>query len=320
MADAALQSPQPAPAAAPAKFDDLMLSMDVVDTLRHQEAFVARELNEDQREQELIERLRKIYRDQGIEVSDEIIAEGVKALKESRFVYTPPKPGFGVTLAKLWIARGRIGTALAASLGALGALWMGYYLLVDRPARVEAQKAQFEISQTLPKALDDAFSAVLVEAKAPEARPKAEQLAADGRAALARDDVAGARTALAGLVQLRADLRRSYQIMIVSRPSEPSGIYRNPPRNPGQQNYYLIVEAIGPDGRPISLPVTSEEDGSIKDVTKWAIRVSQPVFDSVRRDKQDDGIVQNRLVGQKQRGYLNVTYSIPVSGGAIYKW
>ncbi|WP_091682425.1 DUF6384 family protein [Methylocapsa palsarum] len=320
MADAALQSPAGASSPAPAQFDDLMLSMDVVDTLRHQEAFVARELNEDQREQELIERLRKIYRDQGIEVSDEIIAEGVKALKESRFVYTPPKPGFGVSLAKLWIARGRIGTGLAAVAGALGALWMGYFFFVERPARIEALRAQIEISQTLPKALDDAFSAVLAEAKTPDAKPKAEQFAADGRAALARQDASGARTALAGLDQLRADLRRSYQIMIVSRPSEPSGIYRNPPRNPGQQNYYLIVEAIGPDGRPISLPVTSEEDGTTKDVTKWAIRVNQQVFESVRRDKQDDGIVQNRLVGQKRRGYLDVNYSIPVSGGAIFKW
>src|SRR4051794_26200209 len=89
------------------KLDDLMLSMDVVDTLRHQESLVTRELNEDQKEAELIERLRKIYRDQGIEVSDRIIQEGVKALKDSRFVYTPPKPGLGTTLATLYVQRGR---------------------------------------------------------------------------------------------------------------------------------------------------------------------------------------------------------------------
>ena len=40
------------------KLDDLMLAMDVVDTLRHEERLVSRELNEAARESELVERLR----------------------------------------------------------------------------------------------------------------------------------------------------------------------------------------------------------------------------------------------------------------------
>jgi hypothetical protein len=73
----------------PQTLDDVMIAMDVVDTLRHREDLVRRELNEEGRESELIARLRQIYHDQGIEVPDKVLAEGVKALKDSCFVYTP---------------------------------------------------------------------------------------------------------------------------------------------------------------------------------------------------------------------------------------
>jgi hypothetical protein len=294
--------------------------MDVVDTLRHQDSFVARELDEDARERELIARLRKIYRDQGIEVSDATIEEGVKALKESRFVYTPPKPGLGVTLARLWIARGRIGSVLAGLIGAIGLAWMAYYFSVQRPAALRAERAEVELSQTLPKALDAAYAGVLAEAKTPAAAPKAGQLLTDGKSALARGDSAGATAALTGLEQLTADLRQSYQLMIVSRPGERSGVFRIPDRNTGARNYYLIVEAIGPDGRPIEMPITSEEDGATKTVTKWGLRVDQKVYDAVAADKAADGIIQNRKVGEKRRGFLNVDYAIPTTGGAITGW
>jgi hypothetical protein len=322
MADAlapALAGAESAPAQ-PVKLDDLMLAMDVVDTLRHQDSFVARELDEDARELELIARLRKIYRDQGIEVSDATIEEGVKALKESRFVYTPPKPGLGVTLARLWIARGRIGAVLAGLIGAIGLAWMAYYFAVQRPAALRAERAEVELTQTLPKALDAAYAGVLAEAKTPAAAPKAEQLFADGKSALARGDAAGATAALTGLEQLTADLRQSYQLMIVSRPGERSGVFRIPDRNTGARNYYLIVEAIGPDGRPIEMPITNEEDGATKTVTKWGLRVDQKVYDAVAADKAADGIIQNRKVGEKRRGFLNVDYAIPTTGGAITGW
>src|SRR5918997_1445828 len=84
---------EPAVAAGkPHTLDDVMMAMDVVDTLRHREDLVRRELSEENREAELIARLRKIYQDQGIDVPDSVLADRVKALEESRFVYTPPPP------------------------------------------------------------------------------------------------------------------------------------------------------------------------------------------------------------------------------------
>jgi hypothetical protein len=89
--------------------DEVMLAMDVVDTLRRRERLVKRELDAEGREEDLKERLRKIYHAQGIEVPDHILEEGVAALKEDRFVYKPPLEGLGIKLARLYVARGRWG-------------------------------------------------------------------------------------------------------------------------------------------------------------------------------------------------------------------
>jgi hypothetical protein len=312
---------------APQSLDELMLAMDVVDTLRHQDDLIARELSEEQRDTEFLERLRQIYQGQGIAVPDRVLQEGVQALKERRFVYTPAGPSFARTVAELWIDRRRIGRGFLTVLAVLGFIWGAYHLGVERPAQERAAQAQaqaertrVELSETLPRALEQGHADVLEEAKVPAAREKADRILADGRMAIARGDAAGARQAIDDLEVLRADLRREYILRIVSRPGEPSGIWRIPQRNPTGRNYYLIVEPVTPDGRILSLPVTSEEDGRTVTASKWGIRVSEDLVEQVRQDKNDDGIVQRNRLGNKRRGYLEIDYLMPVLGGAITRW
>ena len=47
------------------ELNEVMLAMDVVDTLRHQQSLVDRELGTDDHDQALIAKVRKIYVDQG---------------------------------------------------------------------------------------------------------------------------------------------------------------------------------------------------------------------------------------------------------------
>jgi hypothetical protein len=115
-------------------------------------------------------------------------------------------------------------------------------------------------------------------------------------------------------------LRREYTLRIVSRPGEPTGVWRVPQRNPAGRNYYLVVEPVAPDGRILSLPVTSEEDGRTVTASKWGVRVSEDVALQVQRDKGDDGIVQRNRLGEKRRGSLDVDYLMPVLGGTITRW
>ncbi len=64
--------------------DDIMLAMDVVDTLRHQQLLVERELNADDRDEKMKQRLREIYASQGIDVPDDVLEQGVAALSIER--------------------------------------------------------------------------------------------------------------------------------------------------------------------------------------------------------------------------------------------
>ena len=307
-------------AAPAAPLDEVMLAMDVVDTLRHRQDLVVRELSGEARERQLIERLRDVYHQQGIEVPDHILKEGVAALAESRFVYTPPTGGFGVALARLYVSRGRWGKPLFAVLLAL-VIGLGGYFLGYRPWR-EAQTAQAreELTQVLPAQMDALYQAVFEETKVQQAVNEAEELRTRGKSAASEGDRAAAESAIAGLTTLRDTLRQNYSIKVVNRPDVQSGVWTIPEVNTEATNYYLIVEALDPEGRALSLPILNEENGQTETASVWGVRVPESVYDSVAADKQDDGIIQRNVVGLKQYGFLDVDYVIPVLGGAITQW
>lgn len=418
---APLVAAEPAdPAGAAIALDQLMLAMDVVDTLRHQQDLVDQALAEDSRSAALIERIRGIYANQGIEVPDSVIAEGVDALRRDRFVYQPPAARWSRRLAGLWVERWRWAKrgALAAILGTV--LWAGIDIprqLAER-RQASAQSAQLDslqdrfaqadqalaglgreqqalelpgsvraggekllaqagqetgrASQALAQARAarwpqpgsdavlfqrdlDGVHAPLAEAEqalaragglladagnlgrlaqafgrvrtsllaaqvAPPVRRDLDELISQAGAALQAGDVPLARGRIDRLEQVAATLDLSYQLRIVSRPDVQSGVWRHPADNPGARNYYIIVDAIGADGQPLPLPVTSEEDQVTRTVSRFGIRVPEQVYEQVRADKLDNGLIDNWRFGEKRRGELEPRYHFNVAGGHITAW
>jgi Family of unknown function (DUF6384) len=288
--------------------------------LRHRDDLVRRELSDEARESELIARLHQIYRDQGIEVPDHVLADGVKALKDSRFVYTPAPASWKRTLLTLWTNRETHGKRLGAALAVLVAVSGGYYVLVSRPARLSAERTRLEITETMPKALRQAHADVMAVASDDAAKQTAATLLADGERAISSRDRAGMSKISEDLRALRDELTREYTLTIVSRPGESSGVWRRPPRGSQARNYYLVVEPLAPDGRKLSIPVRNEETGAVDIVAKFGARVPQATFEMVAQDKRDDGIIQKNRFGVKRRGMLAVDYQMPFEGGFITKW
>jgi hypothetical protein len=414
------------------ELDQVMLAMDVVDTLRHQQELVNRELASDERDQALIDKVKQMYASQGIEVTDEIIAEGVTALKEDRFAYRPPPPKGSLWLAKLYVNRTRWAKVGAVLTIALLAVFLFYRLayvghearsrmrttqeinkqieqqedrvtfgkqrlknltqalssarknvpeqselaarrlsteagsqlsaaetqlqafdklpltpnldadsLAQRSAAVKGRleqraslvsemnahldRAEAAITglsdlAVLPQKLRNQRDSLLAEAQEEKARLQAEKLYRDATVALDRGDVEEAHKVSAALKSMQNQVLQEYVLRIVSRPGTPSGVWRQPPRRPGGRNYYVIVEAVTPKGERLTLPVTSEEDGTTQNVQQWGLRVDASLFDRIRRDKLDDGIIQNNRFGIKERGYLTPNYLMETTGGAITRW
>jgi hypothetical protein len=309
-----------AAAAAKPPLDDVMLAMDVVDTLRHRQDLVARELSGEAREQQLIEKLRAIYHEQGIEVPDAIIKEGVAALAESRFVYTAAKPGLGVTLAKIYVGRKKWGPA-ALAIALILIIGLGGYFLAYRPFQAsQAEAARVELAERLPAQMDALYQSIFEETKIQQATVEAEELRNRGKTAAAEGNRAGALAAIESLTELRDTLRQEYSLRVVNRQGVQSGFWTFPEINTEATNYYVVVEALDPEGKALSLPILNEENGETETVSMWGVRVPEAVYRSVEADKRDDGIIQRNIIGIKQYGFLDIDYGVPVLGGAVTRW
>ncbi|MFY9655114.1 MAG: DUF6384 family protein [Methylocystis sp.] len=302
------------------KLDDLMLAMDVVDTLRHDQRVVEQELSASLSDEALIERLREIYKGQGIEVSDQVLQEGVKALREKRFSYKPPASGLARSLALMWIDRARYGAILAGVLAILAIIGAGHYFLVTKPQEEARAREQQELTVTLPKSLDDGFAEVIRESKVEQANKAAAQILSDGKAALARGDLVGARKDVSDMDALLNELRAVYVLRIINRRGEASGVWRRPPNNPQGRNDYLIVEAVTPEGTVLQRKILNEETNELTKVDKWGVRVSRETYERVAAEKRQTGIIESNIVAKKERGHLDLDYVIPVVGGTITKW
>ena len=296
----------------PAPLDELMLAMDVVDTLRHRELVLDRELEADERDRQLLARLREIYTGQGIEVTDEVLAQGVRALHEERFVYTLPTATFGRSLATLYVTRTRWGKWVGGTVALVAVVALAFQLAVRGP--------QLREVEGLPADLQGAYQGVVVSTEDPSVLGDARLLVTTGEAAVERRDYGAARAAVGDLRSLSDRLQQQYELRVVSRPGEDSGVWRIPNENGRARNYYLIVEAIGPDGRALELPIKSEEDGRTRRVRKWGLRVDDATFERAVADKRDDGIIQQAVLGTKRRGALDPQYTVATTGAAITSW
>lgn len=295
-----------------APLEDLMVAMDVVDTLRHRELIVDRELDADGRRQRLVARLRDIYTAQGIEVSDAALSAGVDALEEDRFRYTPTTGGFSVKLARLYVSRGRWSKPLSVFLSLGAIIWVAWFFMVALP--------ESRLLEALPAEIEATHARILDLSESDRATEQANRILAEAETALDREERKDAENHRDQLKALLRNLETTYEIRIVSRPNEVSAIWRVPDINQDARNYYLIVEAVAPDGRIVSLDVFNEETSRTSRASKWGLRVDEATFESIADDKRDDGIVQDNVVGAKPAGRLDPDYSVPTTGATITDW
>jgi len=295
-----------------APLEDLMAAMDVVDTLRHQQDLAERELDGEGRRARLLERLRDMYRGQGIDVPDHVLEEGIDALEEERFQYKSVPSSWKTKLAHIWVSRRRWGKP-AGFLAVIGSIFYGVYFATD-------VLPSYQLKSNLPQELQTSLSAITSLAKNPEIVEQAKLSAANANQAIAQEKYSRAQSIVSNMQGVKDQLSQAYTIRVISRANENSGVWRRPPNNPDGRNYYLIVEAIDAKNNVIELTILNQENNRAVRKKSWGLRVNEQTFYKIAADKKDDGIIQGNIVGRKAIGYLKPEFSIPTTGATITEW
>lgn len=113
-------------------------------------------------------------------------------------------------------------------------------------------------------------------------------------------------------------IRTPLTVQIVDRGNEKSGVRRTSDK--GETVSYLIVEAIGPDGRPVPQEVTDFESGRKSEVPIFGVQVPDAVYQAVGQDKKADGVVNDKVAGRKPAGAIAISWDKGVNGNMITRW
>jgi len=302
------------------KLDDVMLAMDVVDTLRHEQNLLKRDLNTEDRRQALIDRLRGIYDAQGIEVPDSVLMDGVMALEEERFKFVPAKSGFGTKLAHIYIGRKKWLPLIYSLMAVMFGAWAINYAAFIRPGKVETRRVTSLLDEALPKRLENFKSRALGTKPKADIAARINNLVSETETALRAKDVDAAETRLNNLGDLTKTLEQSYELRVVNKEREPSGVFLTPKSGGDIRNYYLIVRPVDAEGEIIRVQIEDEEYRKKTWSSKFGVRVPVDVFNAVAADKSDDLIIQNDVLGRKDIGALEASFNFERPGGYITDW
>lgn len=324
----------PTPPLADASMHDMLRIMDVASALRRERETAEAVLDVATAKQKLRERLLATAAAAGEPVTAAEVDAAIEQYFRQQHEYRDPPAGWGRFWASAWVMR-RILLLVGGVLvgGTVGILLLVSTMAnsfspppkpqpktlpkpaattpapkVDSPVPVPVAPVREDAASQPDTALaalwaqfqqDGAAAAVLAEDA--DARQRVQRLRDRGAAAQAAGSLAQLRTAASELGTLVARLGEEYTVQIVSRPGEKSGVdrYDNRGRLSG---YYLIVEAVAPDGRLLPRAIKNAETQRTETVTKWGELVGTATWERVVADKQADGVIDDAYFAHKNRG------------------
>ena len=157
-------------------------------------------------------------------------------------------------------------------------------------------------------------------AKDESVAPEVARLISEAEVYRKKDDPQGLESVRDVLARLEGKLREEYAITVVTvevKGRKQNAILRYAPKNEGGQvsGYYLFVQARRADGTVIPERIRNAEKDVYEEVTTWAERVPEAVFERLKKDKQADGILNETAFGMKKRGFLEEEITMPGGDG-----
>ena len=285
---------------------EMLRIMDVATALRQGRELVDEQLNVDQLKERLRERMLAAAKVTGEDVTPEEVDAAIRQYYSSLHTFSEPAMSFPVALAHAWVRRREILAKGGAAVAAGALIW---WLFLSPNARLSASGRAHRQAARIAAEIAKQAGVVRSIARDPKVEPELARLAAEADALRNRDDpkgLAAVRDAVAGM---ETKLGEEYAVTVVSGANRKSVIARDYKNRPS--GYYLIVEARKADGQPLARRIHNDETDSDREVTTWGERVPEAVYERLKRDKLDDGILNETAYAVKRKGVLDEEVTMP---------
>ncbi|MFZ9583417.1 MAG: DUF6384 family protein [Pseudohongiellaceae bacterium] len=109
-------------------------------------------------------------------------------------------------------------------------------------------------------------------------------------------------------------------LQIINERGEDTGVWRYYGEDRSARSNYLIVDAVGSDGAAVDVPFDSIEDNMAYKQSRFGVLVSAALFENVRLDKADDGLLRSTLLGRKPANQLSWQLGDGAEARFIAEW
>ncbi len=283
--------------------------MDVASELRRQRELAEGELNLETEKGKIREKIRQTAELTGEDLTEEEINVAIKNFYDGLYRYKEPNKGISYYLAKLYISRGKIFKFLLLPIMLLSAVFFGG----DKFKEFQNTRKQTYLSeqiQTLPTEAEKVSNAIKsVTSDSISIEETNRELNKIKTAKLLPSKIKAVNeieASIQNLKQILANLQVEYDVLISTKKT---GVDRYYSDEQGRRvsGYYIVVNAKDKSGNPIAINILNKETDKQRRVNTWAERVSKDIYDKVRRDKIDNGIIDERLFAKKERGKRDLT-------------
>jgi hypothetical protein len=176
----------------------------------------------------------------------------------------------------------------------------------------EAERLKPEISKRA-----ETIRALAVDKKV---APEVDRLLAEAEVSGKKEDAKGLASVDDTLAGIESRLREEYNVTVVAQ-NTVAGANKNAivrhinEKGRPISGYYLFVQARRPDGSVIPRRVHNDETDKYKEVTTWAERVPEAVYERLKKDKLEDGILNETAFAVKRKGHSDEEITMPGADG-----
>ncbi|QDS96588.1 hypothetical protein FF011L_54000 [Roseimaritima multifibrata] len=295
--------------------NEMLRVMDVAREMGRDRATAEKMFQQEGVRAQIREKLLRSARLSGDQVTEAEIDAAIDQYFAGLNVYQDPPLNFNKMLAYAWIWSRYLTAAAGAVAAMVAMIWFLFFSSVAplNPA-VQSRKSLAEkVAQA--EGLSQQIKAI---AEDPAALQRAASLQAQVLSADAGNQ-AVAVTAIQQLKDLHQQLATEYDIRIVSGGTAASMLHREARNDQTGRyrtaGYYVVVEAVSPEGTVLTLPIRNAETGRVDRVDRWAERVPKEVYDRLAEDKRSDGVLNETEFSQKQRGRMEPVIRLPGPAG-----